>query len=87
MMPILISFAAFFDATSAPVKSPDSKAGLTFPPSMKAKIPQIIPTNPPSGELHPVVFHDPPCWPRTSKKLALIAIVGALSTCQARSGS
>ena len=38
--------------------------------------PRVLSTYAPSGELHLVSRHEPPFWPRTSKKFALIAIVG-----------
>jgi hypothetical protein len=48
--------------------------------------PRVVSTYAPSGELQPVVFQEPPFCPRTSKKLALIAIVGDPSAFQACSG-
>jgi hypothetical protein len=47
----------------------------------------VLSTNAPSGELQPVVRHVPPFCPRTSKKFALIAIVGSPIRCHACSGA
>ena len=55
-------------------------AALAGPP------PRVLSKYAPSGELHPVDFQEPPFWPRTSKKLALIAIVGLPSACHAWMG-
>jgi hypothetical protein len=40
----------------------------------------------PSGELQPVVFQEPARCERTSKKFALMAMVGWPSACQACNG-
>jgi len=48
--------------------------------------PRVLSTYAPSGELQPVVFHEPPRCPRMSKKLALTAIVGRPSACHAAIG-